>query len=109
MNGFELMFWLVFAHMIGDMSLQTSFIAHNKGKDKFIMFSHVMIYLGVIGVTLHLLNIFSWWFIVWIAVGHWSMDMWKSRQPKDDAHFYQIYIDQGWHYFQLLVVVLFSI
>ncbi len=105
MNGFEIFFWLLFAHMIGDMSFQTTFIAHNKGKYFFLMFAHIMIYLGTIGIALHLLNIFSWYAIVWIGIGHWAMDLWKSRQPKDDEHFYQIYIDQGWHYLQLLMVV----
>jgi len=102
----ELIFWLVFAHMIGDMSLQTSFIAQNKGKYFYLMFAHVMIYMGVIGIAFNLLGIFNWYAMLWIAVGHLAMDMWKSRQPRDDAHFYQIYIDQGWHYFQLLVVII---
>ncbi len=109
MNGLEIMFWLIFAHVIGDMSLQTSFVALNKGKRLYLMFSHVMIYIGTVGIALLLLNIFSWYSILFIVIGHFLMDSWKSKQPKDDEHFYQIYIDQGWHYFQLLIVVIFSI
>lgn len=104
MNFFELIFWLIFAHIIGDMALQTEFIAHNKGKYFYLMFCHIMIYLGVIGITFYLLGMFSWMAMFWIAGGHLSMDLWKSKQPKDEAHFWQIYVDQGWHYFQLLIV-----
>lgn len=105
MNGLEMIFWLVFAHIIGDMSLQTEFIAMNKGKKWYLMFCHIMIYTGVIGIALLLLNIFNWWGVLWIAVSHYAMDKWKSLQPRDEAHFWQIYLDQGWHYLQLIIMV----
>ena len=92
--------------MIGDMPLQTSFISQNKGKHFYLMFCHIMTYCGAIGIALHLLDIFNWYYILWIAIGHVIMDMWKSRQIRDDAHFWMIYIDQGWHYLQLLMIVL---
>ena len=106
MNYFVIMFWLVFAHMIGDMVLQTSFIAQQKGKRFYLMFCHIISYLGAIGITLHIFNIFSWYGMLWIGIGHLAMDSWKSRQPKDDKHFWCIYVDQGWHFLQLLILVI---
>ncbi len=109
MNIFEIMFWMTFAHMIGDMCLQTEFIAQQKGRRFYLMFSHIILYLGAIGIALHLLNIFTWYGIIFIGVGHLLMDSWKSKQPRDDEHFWHIYLDQGWHYLQLLIVVMVMI
>ena len=106
MSPLEIMFWLSFAHIVGDMVLQTEFTARMKGKHLYLMVSHILAYTGAIGIALHFLDMFNWYYLLWIGVGHFVIDTWKSKQPRDDAHFWQIHLDQGWHYVQLLAIVL---
>ena len=99
-----ILFWLVFAHCVGDMVLQTPFIAKHKGRDWMLMFYHIIIYTGAIIFTLMIFDIYHWWKIIFIVVGHFVMDTWKSRQPKDEKHWHYLYYDQAFHLFQLIIV-----
>ena len=54
-------FWLIFAHAIGDMGLQTCYIAEHKHKRFNVLFAHCIIWAGCIGVALKYLHIYSSW------------------------------------------------
>ena len=66
--------------------------------------SHVIIWTTIICVPLRLFEVLTWWHPIFLFVIHYLSDKWKSSQPKDDAHWYLIYWDQGIHLIQLLIV-----
>ncbi len=99
-------FWLLFAHCIGDMVFQTQFIIQYKGKDWLAMISHIIIYTGCIAIALVYLNIFHWWKILFVMFGHLMIDRWKSRTPRDKAHWHYLYYDQSLHLIQLIIIFL---
>ncbi len=99
--------WLLFAHCIGDMVFQTNFIAQYKGKDWLAMLSHLIIYTGCIALALTLMDIYSFWKIALVFVTHLAIDSWKSKTPKDEAHWHYLYYDQGMHLIILIIVGLF--
>ncbi|KKL07219.1 hypothetical protein LCGC14_2588190, partial [marine sediment metagenome] len=86
------------------MVLQTPFIAKHKGRDWMLMMDHIILYAGPIIFTLVFFERYQLWKAIFILVGHLLPDLWKSRQPKDEAHWYCLYIDQGIHLFQLIMV-----
>ena len=98
--------WLLFAHCIGDMVFQTNFIAQYKGKDWLAMLSHLIIYTGTITLALVLMDIYSFWKVVVVLISHWLIDNWKSKAPKDDAHWHYLYYDQGMHLIILIIISL---
>jgi len=104
MSIFMKLFWLVWAHMLGDMVFQNQFIADKKGKDLYIMMAHVLTYTGTIILATMLLDIYHWVQFPLIIGSHYVMDQWKSVQPRDEAHWHYIYWDQGFHYFILIII-----
>ncbi|HUS50148.1 MAG TPA: DUF3307 domain-containing protein [Candidatus Paceibacterota bacterium] len=100
----ETIFLLWFAHCIGDMVLQSSFMSEYKGKFWYPMFSHVFIWTMCISLVLNYFEIFTYWKFGFLFIGHWLMDKWKSNTPRDDAHRWCMYVDQGWHFIQIIVV-----
>ena len=96
--------WLIFAHYIGDIALQSSWQADNKGKYWYVMMSHVLIWTACISVALEYIGLLSIWKIVFLIVGHWLMDKWKTKKPKTPESWKYIYPDQIWHIVQLLIV-----
>lgn len=101
-----LMFWLIVAHFIGDIALQSSWVANLKGDRWYIMLCHCVIWTGVCCIPLSIFGTFIWWKPVALFVGHFLCDSWKARKPKDDAHWHLIYWDQAFHGLQLLLVAL---
>ena len=99
-----ILFWLIFAHCMADMVFQSNFISKNKGKKVFCMISHLIIWTGWITIVLQYFEMWALWKFVFLFLGHWITDFWKSNSPKDEAHFYYIYIDQGIHFIQLAIV-----
>ncbi|KKM77568.1 hypothetical protein LCGC14_1368670 [marine sediment metagenome] len=95
---------LWFAHCLGDMVFQSNFMAEYKNKFWYAMFSHVFIWTMCVSLVLHYFGIFTYWKFIFLFVGHWIMDMWKSKQPKDDEHRWCMYVDQGWHLTQVIAV-----
>lgn len=98
--------WLVFAHYIGDIALQSQWQADNKGKHWYFMLCHCMVWTAVICVALQYLGLFELWKVLFLVLGHAAMDEWKSHQPKTPENFWKIYPDQGWHLVQILIVYL---
>ena len=111
---FRIMMWLVFAHFIGDIALQSSWQADNKGKYWYVMLSHCMIWTACICIALRFvycspLSIYQFysvplWKVLFLLVGHVICDSWKSRQPKTPEHWWKVYLDQAFHFLQLLIV-----
>jgi hypothetical protein len=98
--------WLVFAHYIGDFALQSDWLAQNKGKYWYVMFSHCMIWTACISAALYVFSSLSVWEVCFLVIGHVVSDTWKSRQPKTPEHWWKIYPDQVWHLCQCLIVYL---
>ena len=43
-NIFETIIWIIMCHCLGDYSLQTEYLANNKGKNGYCMFVHCVTY-----------------------------------------------------------------
>ena len=99
--------WLVFAHFLGDIALQSSWQADNKGRYWYVLLSHCIIWTATVSVALVYVGRFSEWNVPFLIIGHGIADFWKARQPKDDAHWRLIYPDQAWHFAQLAIVFAF--
>lgn len=98
------MIWLIFAHYIGDIALQSSWQAENKRWYWYVMLSHCMIWTACVCVALEYLGLFSLPKVAFLIAGHWLMDSWKARQPKLNSTWWMIYPDQAVHLIQLAVV-----
>ncbi len=98
--------WLLFAHFVGDIALQSSWQADNKGKYWYVMLSHCMIWTAMACIALQYLGLLSLWKVVFLFVGHYAMDNWKVKKPKTPENWKYIYPDQAWHLIQLLIVFL---
>jgi len=101
------MIWLVFAHYIGDIALQSDWQAQNKGKLWYVMLSHCVIWTGCISIALQFLGIFAMWKVAFLLIGHWICDKWKTTKSKTPEAWKFIYPDQAWHLFQCVIVYLF--
>jgi hypothetical protein len=82
--------WLLFAHFIGDIALQSDWQAQNKGTKWYVMLSHCMIWTACICVALH-----------------WACDKWKTTKPRTPEAWVYIYPDQAWHFIQCVIVYWF--
>lgn len=98
--------WLLFAHYIGDIALQSDWQAKNKGKLWYVMFSHCMIWVACICVGLQFLGLYALWKVLFLLLGHWICDKWKANKPQTPEAWHFIYYDQAWHIVQLGVVFL---
>lgn len=105
MIGLELLWFMIIAHCLADMCWQPSFIAHNKNRKFVLMFFHALTVTGVISIALYIFNVFTFAAVFFLLWTHILIDTWKSRQPKDDDHFWCIYVDQGLHLLTMIIVV----
>ena len=105
--------WLVFGHFIADWAFQNEFVANNKGKYWFIMFAHCMVWAGILGFVLFLLDISALWKLGFLIGGHWVCDKWKcnkitylcsTSREDENRNLKLLYIDQAWHIVQCAVV-----
>lgn len=101
------LFLLVWAHCMGDMTFQSTFIAQNKGTSWLPMLSHIVIYSGTVTIGLIALSLFTWWNPILLLVSHLMIDRWKSRLPKDPDHWNCLYYDQAMHLAIILIVGVF--
>lgn len=98
------LFLLVYAHHMGDMVFQTSFMAKKKKESILAMLGHIVIYTGTVTMALLFLSMYAWWKPILLFFGHLLVDMWKSRIPKDEKHWNHLYYDQAMHLIQILII-----
>ena len=98
------MIWLIFAHFIGDIALQSDWQAQNKNKYWYVMLCHCMIWTACISVALQYLGLFSMWKVLFLLIGHWISDLIKSSQSNTPENWWMIYPDQLWHLIQCGIV-----
>jgi len=98
--------WLLFAHYIGDIALQSNWQAENKARYWYVMFSHCMIWTACISIALQFLGLLAIWKVLFLVAGHYLLDWWKSRKPKTPENWKYIYPDQLGHLAQILIVYL---
>ena len=98
------LFWLLFAHFIGDIALQQDWIAQNKGKYWYIMFAHCIIWSGCVALVLLLMGLLAPWKVIFLVIGHYLMDHWKANKPRSYSTWWYVYPDQAWHFIQIGIV-----
>ena len=67
-------FCLIFAHAIGDMALQTDYMACNKGDSPMVMLAHCIVWTGCICIALKYLNRYRLWKVFFLLAGHFIID-----------------------------------
>lgn len=102
----EILLWCIGAHFIGDIALQSSWQADNKGALWYVMLSHCAIWTTCICVPLRVFGQVSWWVPCFLLAGHYAIDWYKTRFPKTPDQWWRIYPDQLAHGLQILIVVL---
>jgi len=100
-------FWLVFAHFLGDISLQNDWMTEFKGRYWYVMQSHCIIWAGCIAVVLQYLGILTLWKIHFLIIGHYLMDSWKCKKNRSVKTWWYVYPDQAWHLIQCVIVYYF--
>jgi hypothetical protein len=101
----ELIFATVVAHYIGDFPLQGDFLAKTKGKSDYSLFIHALIWAGCVSAVLAYFGVFAWWKVAFLLSGHFMIDRWKARKKdKSQAFTVDLWIDQFFHFIQLLFV-----
>ena len=98
------MIWLIIAHYLGDCALQTQHQAEYKGKKWYVMLCHCMVWAGCISIALEYIGCFVLWKFFFLVIGHWLMDKWKCKRRGESN--ISMYIDQGFHLSQCLLVYL---
>ena len=97
--------FLLTLHYIADYPLQGDFLGTMKGKYDYLLFVHCFIWAGVVGFGLYLIGTLVLWKYLFLFIGHFVIDRWKCRQEdKTHALTKHLWIDQGLHAVQILVV-----
>ena len=97
---------ILFAHSLGDYFLQTDYLAMNKGKDKYILSIHAILYtLGVAIIFGNAINQFWYWVIL---LSHIGIDYLKASgiTVKKLGNTKALVLDQVTHYIILLLAVM---
>jgi hypothetical protein len=102
-------FWVfLILHFIADFPLQGEFLANMKGKYDYLLFAHSIIWAGVIMFGLMYFGKLHEWHFFFLWFGHYWIDRWKARKAdKTFALTKDLWIDQGLHFIQLAIVILF--
>ncbi|MGL5715204.1 MAG: DUF3307 domain-containing protein [Paraclostridium sp.] len=96
---------ILFAHSLDDYFLQTDYLAMNKGKDKYILCIHAILY--TLGIAIIFGNKISqvWYWI--ILLSHIVVDYLKSSgiTAKKLGNTKALIIDQAIHYATILLAI----
>ncbi|KKM67724.1 hypothetical protein LCGC14_1468250 [marine sediment metagenome] len=95
--------WLLFAHFLGDFSLQGKLMGEEKQKNCIILLIHCVIWSGCVCVALQYLDILTAWKYSFLFFGHLVIDYWKIKKKKEPYDIY-FYLDQVFHIIQLEIV-----
>ena len=111
MEIFEILWWVLVSHFIGDWGLQNRWMAENKNKYWEILFAHCMIYTGCISMALKYIDMFQWQIAVSILFGHYTVDMisskWSNKTPHIRIKRYILWIDHLSHFLWLFFTMEF--
>lgn len=102
------LFFLTVAHYIADYPMQGDFLGTMKGKLKYLMFCHCLIWTGIVAGALEHYGLFAWWKVGFLFVGHILIDTWKATHPLKEKYGLTrlLWVDQALHFVQILVVAL---
>ena len=102
----EVLAWCIGAHFIGDIALQSSWQADNKGKLWYVMLSHCIIWTTCICIPLRLFGYCTVWTPFWLCAGHYILDTAKCKFPNTPDYWRLIYPDQLLHLIQIIIAVI---
>lgn len=98
--------FFVILHFIADFPLQGEFLANMKGKYDYLLFAHSVIWAGIISFGLNYYGMLENWHFAFLLVGHFIIDRWKAKkEDKTNALTKDLWIDQGLHLLQLIVII----
>lgn len=109
---------LYFFNLLLDYPLQDEFLKRFKSKSNYVLYVHCAIWAIGLSLVLMYLNIFAWWKLIMLLVGHFVIDYWKChrlylkwpRRRKSKlpliSDFGSLYIDQTLHVVQLLICLI---
>ena len=100
---FQILFFLIFLHYLGDFPFQGQFLAENKGKDDYLLFAHAFIWAGTVSVGLLYFGSFELWKALFLLGGHFLIDRWKARKEVSCKR--ELIIDQFLHFIQIIIVI----
>jgi len=104
---YMLLWFMIVAHCLSDMCWQSSFVSGRKGQKLVILFFHALCVTGAISIPMYILSDPLEYMlpisIVYLIFTHVVVDHWKSNSPRDDEHFYYIYIDQLLHLMCIII------
>lgn len=103
----RLVVFLIMAHCVGDYLFQNSYIAANKGKDKYLLFVHSVLYVFGIILTAHVFSIeISVLQILTLFITHMITDHIKAIGISTEAlgEKKALIVDQVIHYLVLFLV-----
>jgi len=95
--------FLLFLHHLGDAALQPGWMIESKKKHLYAFHEHVAIWTGVICLGFYALNMFEWWLVPWLYIGHFTMDCTKYHLVPDPKNYKWTYPDQAFHYLQIII------
>ena len=98
------MIWLIFAHFFGDFAFQSDIMSIEKGRRWYVLGSHAMIWTACISIALAFQFNFAYWKAIFLFLGHFTIDMAKTRLPKEQRMGWGMYLDQFLHLCQLFIV-----
>lgn len=100
---------LLLSHYIGDYALQTEYLALNKGKDNYILFSHVAVWTFIVSINALLLDmkITFMLIVLLLFIPHFIMDYIKSHNIlwcKKLSQETSLIVDQAFHIMQIILL-----
>lgn len=103
----RLVVFLIMAHCVGDYLFQSTYLAVNKGKDKYLLFVHSVLYVFGIILTAHVFSIeISVLQILTLFIAHMVADHIKASgiSTKALGEKKALIVDQAIHYLVLFLV-----
>jgi len=113
-NFLTLLLFLFFAHLVGDVLARPGVIHRFKGKSTLVLIFHCYVWASLVSLPLIYYDRFELWKFTFLLIGHFAIDKWKGWvDPDSDWIDYDtdsvrtnkwVFIDQGLHFLQLIVV-----
>lgn len=100
------LFLMLCVHHLGDVGLQPSWLIEEKKKHVWAIYEHAMVWTLCIATAMLALGIpLNAGKVGFLLVGHYLMDYAKYHVLEETR--FNFYLDQGFHYFQVIVVWVF--